>query len=503
MQRLTAGVSGCIFKSFPSYDAALRWISEGLPDGMVVKNETDIRAIWANTPLSETNLTNPFLTSIPANGWGKEFTYTEDNDAALSALRSTAGSPTIPQTLGASNRALSPPTATHPDPATDSPSRTKRQRQTSPNPSVVPKNPFAPGPPPHAGAHVLPPREAGPANYPLPARASLPFLLIQAAPFTDPSEIVQVIDGVAVIKQTGGYSASFGKPIACEPVARGPASATSAAPALLLAPCTSLAVASSLIGALSNVTLYDVPLNPRWISASEMQTAVRLTRRPPAEARAWAFRTNDPIIRQAKLMCHPSHHGDLLSLLKGPDTPTDILDTVISWANGTTPPPSALNGVPPTIPVTTLLPISPVTGPAPSPGPHAFTPIKPSPPTTGPPNPAPTPSPAASVITQPMLTDDDSTMTHPTFGASSLSDSTTASIPGTLQPPKAPHASTAAATTTVPAAEPTAASHVLNWSSKLLQTPACEAPAPAANDPTTTPLVDAEPAGHAGDEHSL
>ena len=103
MQRLTAGVSGCIFKSFPSYDAALRWISEGLPDGMVVKNETDIRAIWANTPLSETNLTNPFLTSIPANGWSKEFTYTEDNDAALSALRSIAGSPTIPQALGASN----------------------------------------------------------------------------------------------------------------------------------------------------------------------------------------------------------------------------------------------------------------------------------------------------------------------------------------------------------------------------------------------------------------
>ena len=278
---------------------------------------------------------------------------------------------------------------------------------------------------------------------------------------------------------------------------------TDTAPALLLAPCTSLAVASSLIGALSNVTLYDVPLNPRWISASEMQTDVRLTRRPPAEARAWSLRTNDPVIRQAKLMCHPAHHGDLLALMKGTDSPTDILDTVISWANGTTTPPSPITDVPPTIPVPTLLPISPVTGPAPSPGPHAFSPIEPSPSTTSPPKPALAPSPATSVITQPMLTDDDSTMTHPTFGASSLSDSTTTSIPGILHPPEAPHASTAAATTTAPAAKPTAASHVLNWSSKLLQTPACEAPAPAATDPNPPTLDDAEPAGHAGDEHSL
>ena len=381
MAFLTCGVSRAIHKGgFRTPEAAYAWISDFLPPGVTIQCRDDLRALWARTPTTETNLTNPYLSGpIPATGEGKEFTYNEDDNAELAHLRAetTSQLPTA-HNMGIANRSLSPPLAAalH--------SGSKRQRHASPMvPTAArPPSPYDTGAPPHAGAHIAHPAVAGPPNHPLLTQASLPFLLVKAASIAAPEEIERLIAGTTTVKNTGGYLASFGRLIRCRDAPPSDRRGRLQAPTLFIAPCKSLAVGCDLITGLANVELYGALLQPRWITAAEMAQSVTIAQQTVATAQAWAARTNDPIITQAKLMCLPAHHDALLRLMQGPADSSEILAAVSDWACGRRPPPDATPPVPPTVPATQPLPISPIAGsPTPAPplgGRGAFTPIIPA-----------------------------------------------------------------------------------------------------------------------------
>ena len=98
-----------------------------------------------------------------------------------------------------------------------------------------------------------------------------------------PLKIQAVLEATTCIRDLGDSDVHFSPLLECTCTISCPSQGMTspATTKTFIAPCKSQAVASDLITTLSNVSIFDVRLNARWIMASEMAQTANFVRHDP------------------------------------------------------------------------------------------------------------------------------------------------------------------------------------------------------------------------------
>ena len=338
------GCSHSLFQNFRSQLEARRWLYDQLqlsgklephicPDG--VFDEAAQLRLWGSTPLTETNLTQPFA-YIPAEtvARGGGLMYYEDDppELLLARQRCTPGHPNYlppdarppfpppePAPADAAATADAPPAAAPADASADE-DEPQSQPSVLPPTNITPsrsKRPRSESPAADDDATIMSSISSATATAFQP-NSDTNFIVFATAPFVTETEVRAILLGnhIANPSHLGLVKHATRKG---EPDAH-----------YIVACLHDVPAGDRLVAELAAVTHCHVPLAPRWVPAHEWCYFFTLRSKTSAHGRLGHL-ANSELIRRLKEECPASHHARFDALLCRTDDTFAISEEYKSW----------------------------------------------------------------------------------------------------------------------------------------------------------------------------